>query len=127
MTIPMTTTLQTDPFCNCEGCIDKVKKTLRKFDIESLSVDPETGEFTFFTTKHPEVIKYALKGTFPKRNITVSQETNHPNPMPPPPPQTNIMPSAPPIPTTPDIVYGYPAEFYGYNNNHPHGCRCSII
>ncbi|KAF5770881.1 hypothetical protein HanXRQr2_Chr14g0664351 [Helianthus annuus] len=40
---------------------------------------------------------------------------------PPPPPQTNIKPSAPPIPTTPDMVYGYPREFFGFKD-HPHGC-----
>ncbi|KAI3799829.1 hypothetical protein L1987_35133 [Smallanthus sonchifolius] len=208
MTAPMRITLQIDPFCNCKGCIRKVKKALSKLgDVKLLAMGLDIETFTILTTNHPEEIKYALKHVFPKKNIILSQETDHPYPLhvphvndiatalvtmsqvkglesmeftqsntfkfnftnrhnhstlssllptlhnirgyngnvppehAPPPPQTSIRPSAPPILTTPDLVYGYPwpsappspktrhqvygyphPEFYGYNKNHPYGC-----
>ncbi|KAK1409474.1 hypothetical protein QVD17_36000 [Tagetes erecta] len=147
MTTPMATTLQTDSFCKCEGCIKKVEKTLRKLDAVSVVLDPKTGDFTFITTKHKEEIQYVLERAFPKRNIIVSQEINHspsitPNlvigyPLeqcgyqtlhnaPPlesssPPQQTTIKPPADqPILATPNLVYGYPdPEIYGFMYNDP--------
>ncbi|KAC9644526.1 hypothetical protein E3N88_45471 [Mikania micrantha] len=178
---PMKITLEIDPFCNCEGCIEKVKSALGKLDVKFSAMNPDIGKFTILTTEHPDVIKYALNDTFPKKKeITLSQETNNPYPLHaphvdadaiaiaianalvimsqakrlesveytksntfklnftrpalssipptvvnlgapngdhpedapplPPPPQTNIRPSAPPIPTTPNLVYGYPPK-----------------
>ncbi|KAL8193001.1 hypothetical protein R6Q57_027449 [Mikania cordata] len=174
---PMKIALEIDPFCNCEGCIEKVKSALCKLDdVNFLAMNPDIGKFTILTTEHPDVIKYALNDTFPKKKIILSQEINNPYPLhvpdvdaiakalvtmsqakgldsveytqsntfklnftqptlssipptvvnlgasngdhpedapplpPPPPPQTNIRPSAPPIPTTPNLVYGYPPK-----------------
>lgn len=166
MANPTTIVIQIDKFCNCEGCIKKVKKALRKLDdVTLLTMDPDIGKFTIKTTKHPQVIEHALKQPFPKRNITMSHPhvdniattlvimpqgqglesmeytqsstfkfnfTNRhlpsfnnvhaPTPPPvPPPPRANIRPSAPPIPTTPDVVYGYPQEYFGFKD-HPHDC-----
>ncbi|MFS8012692.1 hypothetical protein Hanom_Chr14g01323821 [Helianthus anomalus] len=78
MTIPATIDVHMDPFCNCKGCIEKVKKALGKLDdVILLAMDPNIGIFTILTTKHPQLIEYALKHSFPRKNITLSQETSH--------------------------------------------------
>ncbi|KAI3793344.1 hypothetical protein L1987_35961 [Smallanthus sonchifolius] len=81
MTTPMTITLQIDQFCNCKGCIRKVKKTLSKLgDVKLLAMGVDIGTFTILTTNHPKEIKYTLKHVFPKKNIILSPETDHPFP-----------------------------------------------
>ncbi|KAL7614992.1 uncharacterized protein LOC111905734 [Lactuca sativa] len=80
-TTPMTIVLQIDPFCNCEGHIHQVKKTLRDIGgVKLLAMNPEMGKFTILTAKHPEVIKFAFTQTFRKKNIILSLE--HPNQLP---------------------------------------------
>ncbi|KAI3721167.1 hypothetical protein L2E82_32172 [Cichorium intybus] len=80
-TTPMTIVLQINPFCNCYGCVQKVKKTLRDLGgVKLLAMNPEIGEFTLLTAEHPDVIKFALKQTFPKKEIILSLE--HPNQLP---------------------------------------------
>ncbi|KAI3799827.1 hypothetical protein L1987_35131 [Smallanthus sonchifolius] len=109
-TAPMTIALQIDRFCNCDGCIRKVKKALGKFDdAKLLEMDPEMGLFMILATTHPDAIKCAIKRPFPNKEIICVHLQDA---LPPPPPQTNVTPSAPPLPTTPDLVYGYPAEYY---------------
>ncbi|KAI3793348.1 hypothetical protein L1987_35965 [Smallanthus sonchifolius] len=82
MTDPMTFILKIDPFCNCDGCIHKVKKVFRKLDdVKLLEMNPGIGNFTISTTQHPEVIKYVLKQAFPNKNIIISQKMNRSYPM----------------------------------------------
>ncbi|CAH1438639.1 unnamed protein product [Lactuca virosa] len=57
-------TIVINGFCNCDGCIQKVKKTLGELgDVKLLAMNPEIGKFTILTAKHPEVIKFSLERT----------------------------------------------------------------
>ncbi|KAD7480092.1 hypothetical protein E3N88_03228 [Mikania micrantha] len=79
---PMKITLEIDPFCNCEGCIEKVKSALCKLDdVNFLAMNPDIEKFTILTTEHPDVIKHALNDTFPKKKIILSPEINNPYPL----------------------------------------------
>ncbi|KAC9644522.1 hypothetical protein R6Q59_008913 [Mikania micrantha] len=82
MKTPMTITVQIDQFCNCEGCIKKVKKAVGKpNDVKFLAMDPDMGKFRILTTVDPNTIKRNLNNMFSKKNIIVSQEINHPYPL----------------------------------------------
>ncbi|KAI3793347.1 hypothetical protein L1987_35964 [Smallanthus sonchifolius] len=86
----MTIALQIDPFCNCKGCMKKVKKAVG--DVKLLEMDPEMGKLIFLTTSHPDAIKDAFKSQFSKRKIICVRLQDAPMP------EINISPSAPPIP-----------------------------
>ncbi|KAJ9540067.1 hypothetical protein OSB04_026573 [Centaurea solstitialis] len=60
--IPRVIDLQINQFCNCDGCIRRVKTMLEDVGgVELLSMDPETGKLTVSTAKHPQVIQFALQ------------------------------------------------------------------
>ncbi|KAI3519897.1 hypothetical protein L1887_09117 [Cichorium endivia] len=106
-----TTVLQVVPFDNCEGCIHRVKKALRKhIGVGLIEMAPDSGEFTISTVKHPEVIKNALQRKFRWRTITLLPESDRPDENVPPP--TTTEPSAPPMPAPEGCVYGYPIGFH---------------
>ncbi|KAI3748731.1 hypothetical protein L6452_12015 [Arctium lappa] len=66
-TTPIVIDLQINRFCNCDGCIRKVKTTLEEVGgIELLSMDLDTGKLTISTAKHPQVIQFALQKKFKK-------------------------------------------------------------
>ncbi|KAJ0855627.1 hypothetical protein HanRHA438_Chr14g0675381 [Helianthus annuus] len=147
MTIPATIDVHMDPLCNCKGCIDKVKKALETSHVPHVD-DIATTLMTMSHIQGLKSMEYTQSNTF-KFNFTnghnqptlsdvshklhnirgsdgVHLESYDPLP-PPPPPQTNVTPSAPPIPTIPDLVYGYPSEFYDNNINHPDGCYTVLL
>ncbi|KAL4576249.1 hypothetical protein LXL04_012340 [Taraxacum kok-saghyz] len=75
-TMNTTIVLQIDEFCNCEGCIQKVKKTFYELGgVKLLKMDPEIGKFTISTARQANTIKYALECTFSKKNVVIFE--NH--------------------------------------------------
>ncbi|KAL4576248.1 hypothetical protein LXL04_012339 [Taraxacum kok-saghyz] len=97
---PMTIIVQIDGFCNCNGCIQKVKKTLRDLGgVKLLAMNPELGEFIISTANHVDVIKFAIQQTFPKKDVIVSPKLSHPNQIP-----TSITPQNPlPLVNPPNV------------------------
>ncbi|CAH1424434.1 unnamed protein product [Lactuca virosa] len=79
MVIPKTIILQIDQFCNCDGCIQKVKNTFCELGgVKLLEMNPEIGKFIISTTKHSDVIKYALERTFSKKKVILFENPKHP-------------------------------------------------
>ncbi|KVI09791.1 uncharacterized protein LOC112529366 [Cynara cardunculus var. scolymus] len=77
VTIPILIDLQINQFCPCEGCIRRVKTTLREVGgVELLSMDLDTGKLTISTAKHPQVIQFALQKKFKKVVDILPQEIN---------------------------------------------------
>lgn len=78
-TTPIVVDLQINRFCNCDGCIRKVKTTLGEVGgVELLSLDPDTGKLTISTAKHPQVIQFALQKKFKKVVDILPQEMINP-------------------------------------------------
>ncbi|KAJ0855651.1 putative heavy metal-associated domain, HMA, heavy metal-associated domain superfamily [Helianthus annuus] len=64
-------------FHNCEGCVRKVGVALHQIDgVELVEFDPASGNVTVSTSKHPEVIRYAIERKTKKNVIILSQEIN---------------------------------------------------
>ncbi|KAJ0465743.1 hypothetical protein HanRHA438_Chr14g0675591 [Helianthus annuus] len=92
----MTIALQIDQFPNREGSIKKVKKALgvgKLDDVKLLEMDPEMGLFIISTTRDPDAIKRAIEIPFPEKKIICVHLQDAQPPL-----QTNVTPSAPPIP-----------------------------
>lgn len=72
---PTSINLQIDRFCNCEGCIQKVKTTFRELGgVKMLAMDPDNGIFTILTAKPTEIVQSALQKKL-KKNVNIQQET----------------------------------------------------
>ncbi|KAJ0705071.1 hypothetical protein HanPI659440_Chr14g0569541 [Helianthus annuus] len=112
----MTIALQINQFPNREGSIKKVKKALgvgKLDDVKLLEMDPEMGLFIISTTRDPDAIKHAIEIPFPEKKIICVHLQDA---LPLPPPQTNVTPSAPPIPQLQiwdgDTLQGTVSGFY---------------
>ncbi|PWA82579.1 Heavy metal-associated domain, HMA [Artemisia annua] len=75
--------LQIIPCDMCNGCINKVKKVLRRLvGVKLLTTDFENEKFTISSVfEHPEVIKFALEKKFRRKRVILLPEINHPNPL----------------------------------------------
>nr|GFA97422.1 heavy metal-associated domain, HMA [Tanacetum cinerariifolium] len=75
--------LQIIPCDMCNGCIDKVKKVLRRLaGVKLLTMDFENEKFTISSVaEHPEVIKFAIEQKFRRKLVILLPEINHPNPL----------------------------------------------
>ncbi|KAI3748721.1 hypothetical protein L6452_11996 [Arctium lappa] len=91
MTTLETCVLQIFPFDGCEGCILRVRKTLRKLRVTSWNMGDEIGKVEVSTVEHPNVIRDALRREFPKKTVVLVQASRPQNP-----PYTDISPSVTP-------------------------------
>ncbi|GJV06365.1 heavy metal-associated domain, HMA containing protein [Tanacetum coccineum] len=75
--------LQIIPCDMCNGCINKVKKVLRRLaGVKLLTTDFENEKFTISSVvEHPEVIKFAIEQEFRRKRVILLPEINHPNPL----------------------------------------------
>ncbi|KAK9061186.1 hypothetical protein SSX86_018366 [Deinandra increscens subsp. villosa] len=72
-----TITLRILRFHNCEGCVRKVGIALHQIDeVELVEFDPVTGNLTVSTSKHPEVIRYAIERKTKKQVVILPQDIN---------------------------------------------------
>lgn len=66
-------------FHNCEGCLRKVGIALHHIHgVELVELDPESGNVTVSTDKHPEVIKVAIERKTKKNFVSISEEVLNP-------------------------------------------------